>query len=116
MLRSAITRGPFKRIGRRLPLGSLLIAGELAVMAGRHVARLDATQRRRLVELLGKSGARPSSLSAAERQELAALLASLEPRLFLGSALRRLSPMPLPKRLLYGRRDSSARKAARERS
>jgi hypothetical protein len=81
-------------------------------MAGRHMARLDGAQRRRLLTLLRKSGGRPASLSEGEREELAGLLASLEPRLFIGSALRRLSPMPIPKRLLYGPRGSSARKAA----
>jgi hypothetical protein len=111
MLRSTIAKGPLRRVGRSLPLGSLLVAGELALMVGRHAARLDASQRRRLLELLREAGGRPGSLTEAKRRELAGLVASLEPRLFLGSALRRLSPMPLPKRLLYGRRGSSARKA-----
>ena len=47
-----------------------------------------------------------------EREELAALTAILEPRLFLGSAAKRLSPVPMPKRLLYGPRGSAARSAA----
>lgn len=78
------------------------------------MARLDGAQRRRLLALARKSGGRPGSLSEKEREELAALLADLEPRLFLGSTLRRLSPMPLPKRLLYGPRGSRTRKAASE--
>ncbi len=35
---------------------------------------------------------------------IGALVAKLEPRLFVGSAADRLSPMPVPKRLLYGSR------------
>jgi hypothetical protein len=93
----------------------MLLAGELALMAARHVARLDVAQRRRLLALLGKSAGGPSSLSESERRELLALLDRLEPRLFFGSTLRRLSPMPLPKRLLYGPRGSNARTAASKR-
>jgi hypothetical protein len=94
----------------------MLIAGEVALNFGRHVARLDGAQRRRLIQLARKSGGRSGSLSEQEREELTALLASLEPRLFLGSTLRRVSPMPLPKRVLYGPRGSRARKAAAEQS
>jgi hypothetical protein len=39
------------------------------------------------------------------------LLARLEPRLFVGTAVKRLSPVPLPKRLLYGPRKGAARAA-----
>lgn len=116
MLRYAITKSPLRRLSHGLPLGAILLASEVALMAVRHVARLDRTQRRRLVTLLRKSAGRPSSLSEAERHELIALLARLEPRLFFGSTLRRLSPMPIPKRLLYGPRGSNARKAASEQS
>lgn len=94
----------------------MLVAGQLVFMAGQHLARLDGVQRRRLLALLRQSRGRPSSLSDVEREELFALLASLEPRLFFGSTLRRLSPMPIPKRLLYGPRDSAARKAASQKS
>jgi hypothetical protein len=116
MLRYALTRSPLKRLRHGLPLAWVLIAGEVALNAGRHVARLDGAQRRRLIALARKSGGRRGSLSESEREELACLLAGLEPRLFLGSTLRRLSPMPLPKRLLYGPRGSSARKAISEKS
>jgi hypothetical protein len=116
MLRYALTRSPLKRLRHGLPLAWMLIAGEVALNVGRHVARLDGAQRRRLIALARKSGGRQGALSESEREELACLLASLEPRLFLGSTLRRLSPMPLPKRLLYGPRGSSARKAISEKS
>jgi hypothetical protein len=113
---SAIARSPLERLKHGLPLASILLAAEVALDAGKHVARLDGDERRRLIALVRKSKGRPGSLSEKEREELAALLESLEPRLFLGSTVRKLSPMPLPKRLLYGRRGSSARKAAAERS
>ncbi len=114
MLRSAIVSSPLKRLKHGVPLAWVLLAGEVTLSAAKHVSRLDGAQRRRLIVLARKSGGRPGSLSEKEREELAALLADLEPRVFLGSTLKRLSPMPLPKRLLYGPRGSSARKAAAE--
>ena len=116
MLPSVIARSPLKRLKHGVPLAWVLLAGELTLDAAKHVSRLDGAQRRRLIELARKSGGRRGSLSAGEREELATLLADLEPRLFLGSTLRRLSPMPLPKRLLYGPRGSHTRKAAAEQS
>jgi hypothetical protein len=89
----------------------VLLLAEVALVAGRHIGRLDGAQRRRLVGLLARSRGRPSSLGAGERRELAYLLARLEPRLFFATAVRRLSPVPLPKRLLYGPRESPARAA-----
>jgi hypothetical protein len=59
-----------------------------------HFAKLNGAQRRRLVALVRQARGRPSSLGEAERHELGALLATLEPRLFIGSAVVRLSPVP----------------------
>ncbi|HEX7609188.1 MAG TPA: hypothetical protein VF380_00820 [Solirubrobacteraceae bacterium] len=101
-----------KRIGGTIPLAPLLLAGEMTMIAGRHIAKLDPTQRRRMLALMAQTRGRPGSLSEAERRELLALLAVLEPRLFLGSAVRTISPLPVPKRILYGPRGSDARKAA----
>ncbi|MHB8242457.1 MAG: hypothetical protein ACYDHN_10745, partial [Solirubrobacteraceae bacterium] len=89
-----------KRLGGALPIGRLLLAGQVALMAGRHLGRLDGGQRRRLARLVRRSRGRPSTLTAAERRELAALVARLEPRLFVGMAMKRLSPVPIPKRVL----------------
>jgi hypothetical protein len=100
-----------KRLGRGLPIARLLLVGQVALMAGQHLSRIDVRERRRLATLVGRSRGRLSSLSAAERRELAVIVAKLEPRLFMGTALRRLSPVPLPKRLLYGPRHSAARRA-----
>jgi hypothetical protein len=65
-----------------------------------------------MVELLRRSRGRPDSLSTSERKEFDALVAKLEPRRFVGLAVKRLSPVPLPKRLLFGPRRGSARKSA----
>jgi len=100
-----------KGVSRGVPVARLLLVAEVGLLAGHHLARLDARERRRMFSLLGRTRGRPSALTAAERRELMILFARLEPRLFLGTAVRRLSPMPMPKRLLYGRRGSPTRAA-----
>jgi hypothetical protein len=100
-----------KRLSHGVPIARLLVVGELALMARRHLVRLDRTERRRLATLLVRARGRTGTLTGSERRELALLLARLEPRLFLGSAIKRLSPVPVPKRLLYGKRGSAARAA-----
>ncbi len=100
-----------RRVSRGVPWARVVVIGELALMASRHLRRLDGAQRRRMLSLLIRARGRPRSLSAGERRELLSLLARLEPRLFVGMVIRRLSPVPLPKRLLYGRRGSAARAA-----
>lgn len=108
MLRFLLNRGPVKRMLRGVPVIALLSAAEVAMVAKDHFAKLDSTERRRLIALVGRARGRPGSLSGAERDELGVLVAKLEPRLFVGSAADRLSPVPVPKRLLYG----SAKQAA----
>jgi hypothetical protein len=115
VLRFAIKRS-LTRVGRGLPVANLLLAGEVALLAGEHIARLDPPRRRRLLVLLRQAAAAPRSFPAAEREELTELLADLEPRLFVGSAARKLSPVPVPKRILFGPRGSRARSAAKGRS
>ncbi len=110
MLRFLIKRAPLK-FAKGIPVARLLVAAEIAAMAWAHLAKLDRVQRRRALTLLMKSRGRPSGLSEGERRELATLVAALEPRLLAGSAARRLSPLPVPKRLLYGPRGAPARKA-----
>ena len=106
-------RGPrwVGRIGRVVPLARLVVIAEVGLMLSRHLRRLDAPQRRRLVALFIRARARPRSLAPAEQIEFMGLVAKLEPRLFVGMVVQRLSPMPLPRRLLYGRRGSTARAA-----
>ena len=89
---------------RRLPVLKLLAIGEIALLARTHVQKLDAGERRRLLELLRKAHGRPSHLSTEEHDELSRLVAKAEPRLFAGLAADRLSPVPLPRRVVEGRR------------
>ena len=112
MLGSLIRRTPLKRLTHGFPIVGALLAAEIAAMAWTHLAKLEGTQRRRLLALLWQARGGPGSLAPRERDELGALLATLEPRLFLGSAVKRLSPVPVPKRLLYGPRGSAARASA----
>jgi hypothetical protein len=115
MLRLLLNGTPLKRLTRGVPIVGVLLVAEVAAMAWAHLAKLSSFQRRRLLALLAQSRGRPGSLSESERAELALLLAILEPRLFLGAAAKRLSPVPVPKRLLYGPRSSPARTAAQRR-
>lgn len=109
-MRSGFVRGPLgyaaSRVPglKRLPVLKLLVAAELALLARDHMMRLNREERRRLVELARISRGRRRKLSEAERQELAALLSRVEPRLLFGAAVERLSPVPLPRRLVYGPR------------
>ncbi len=89
---------------RRVPVLKLLSIAEVAMLARDHLSRLTPAERRRLVALVRAGRGRPSNLRRAERQELQDLVAKLEPRLLAGEAVDRLSPVPLPQRLVYGRR------------
>jgi hypothetical protein len=89
---------------RRLPVFKLLAIGEVALLARTHIARLEPGERRRMVELLRRGRGRANNLSEADRDELQRLIAKTEPRLFAGAAVNKLSPVPLPRRLLYGSR------------
>lgn len=90
---------------RRIPVVKLLSAAELALLARDHVARLDPSERRRLVVLVRAGRGRRTRLTGAERDELEGLLAKLQPRLLMGEAVNRLSPVPLPRRLVFGPRN-----------
>jgi len=90
---------------RRIPVVALLTAAEVAVLAHDHYQRLTVAERRRLMTLVRVGRGRRSRLTAAEAAELAALLDKLQPRRLVGDAAVKLSPVPLPKRLVYGRRD-----------
>jgi hypothetical protein len=88
---------------RRLPMLKLLAIGEIALLARSHLRKLDPDERRRLVELLRAGRGRSRNLSEAEREELARLVAKVEPRLFAGAVADKLSPVPLPRRVVQGR-------------
>jgi hypothetical protein len=89
---------------RRLPIFKLIAIAEIALLARSHIARLDPTERRRLIELLRKGRGRTTKLSNEERDEFQRLVAKTEPRLFAGAAADKLSPVPLPRRITHGRR------------
>ena len=116
MLRPLLRSRWVTRVSHGVPVARVLLLAQVAILAGQHLGKLDASQRRRLWTLLIRARGRPRSLSAAERRELLSLLARLEPRLLFGAAVRRVSPVPLPKRMLYGRRGSAARAALARRN
>jgi hypothetical protein len=89
---------------RRVPILKLLALGEVAVLARDHISKLTTAEWRRMAELIRIGRGRPSYLSPRQRQELQSLIAKAEPRLFAGEAVDKLSPVPVPKRLLYGPR------------
>jgi hypothetical protein len=84
-------------------VAKLLSIAEVGVLARKHVLRLSPDERRRLIWLMRSARGRPRNLGGAERLELALLVGKLEPRLLAGEALNRISPVPLPRRLVRGR-------------
>lgn len=87
---------------RRIPVLRLLAIAEVGMLAHDHLVHLAPEERRRLFHLVRVAHGRPSSLSNSERTELSGLVARLEPRLLAEEAAEKLSPVPLPKRLLRG--------------
>lgn len=87
---------------RRLPVVKLLFLAELALVARDHYGRLTPDERRRLVTLVREGKGRGRNLSPEDREELAGLVAKVEPRRFAGLAIDRFSPVPLPKRMVHG--------------
>lgn len=101
----AIAQGARRIPGlRQIPAARLLTIADVGLIARDHIGRLTPAERRRLLGLMGKARGRPSQLGLAERGEFALLVAKLEPRLFAGEAAQRLSPVPLPRRVVRGRR------------
>lgn len=89
---------------RKVPVVMLLSAAEVALLARDHLQRLTPEERRRLVHLVYVGRGRRGRLTDPERADLERLVAKLEPRRLFGDAAGRLSPVPIPKRVLYGRR------------
>jgi hypothetical protein len=113
VVREAATRAIAHGAGRipglrRLPILKVLAIGEIALLARSHLRKLNPDERCRLVELLRAGRGRPGNLSASEREELTRLVAKAEPRLFAGSVADKLSPVPLPRRVVHGRRERQA--------
>ena len=109
MPRGWVTRSLGRTVRRvpgltHVPIFKLLVAADVALLARDHVMRLDRQERHRLVELVRIGRGRRRNLSDAERDELVVLVARMEPRLLAGHAVKKLSPLPLPRRLVYGPR------------
>ena len=84
---------------RRLPVMRLLLLGEVILLARAHIERLTPAERRRLVLLMREARGRPSTLSSRKHDELQALIAKADPKLFATTAAGKLSPLPLPRML-----------------
>lgn len=89
---------------RRIPVVRLLAIGEVGLIARDHLLRLTPAERRQLLTLMREARGRPSRLTRAQHEELADLVAKLEPRVLAAEAVHRLSPVPVPRRLVAGRR------------
>jgi hypothetical protein len=82
------------RLLRRMPFFKLLVVAQIALLAWRHLERLDASDRRRLSELV-RRGRR---MDRSERDELRGLLGKLEPRAFAAATANAFLPVALPRR------------------
>lgn len=89
---------------RKIPVVALVSTAELALVARDHLMLLTPAERRRLVTLVRIGRGRRSRLSDGQRRELELLMGKLQARRFMGDAITRVSPVRLPKRLVYGRR------------
>jgi hypothetical protein len=96
--------GKLLRVGRAIPVARLLAAAQIVLLARRHWHRLEPGERRRLIALVRQGRGRSRNLSPDDRDELARLVAKADPRLFAGLVAQKFSPVPLPRRVVRGRR------------
>jgi hypothetical protein len=82
------------RLMKKMPLFRLLAIGKTALLARRHLRRLDAHDRHRLLELV-RTG---RGMSAGQRDELRMILAKLGPREFAYATADAFSPVKFPRR------------------
>jgi hypothetical protein len=82
------------RFLKKMPLFRLIAIGRTALLARRHLRRLDADDRHRLLELVRKG----RSMSAGQRDELRTILSKLGPREFAYATADAFSPVKLPRR------------------
>ena len=87
-----------------IPLARLLLAGKIVLMARQHWHRLEPAERTRLITLVRRGRGRPRNLSPGDRTELARLIRKADPWLFARLVAQRFSPVPLPGRMVRGRR------------
>jgi hypothetical protein len=83
------------RMVRRIPFFTVLAIGQAALLARRHLGRLDSAERRRLGQLVLHA----HHLKVSERDELRRLVGKLEPRALAVAAVNAFSPVRLPRRL-----------------
>ena len=81
---------------RRIPVLKLLALAEIALLLREHFTKLDRYERRRLVELVRLGHGRKRNLTPREQEELSRLVRKTEPRLFVGAAADKLSPVKIP--------------------
>jgi hypothetical protein len=89
-------------------MARLVAAAQVVLLARRHWLRLEPDERRRLFTLVRVAGGRRGRLTPAERLELAGLIAKADPKLFAGLVVQKFSPVPLPGRMVRGKRSSSS--------
>jgi hypothetical protein len=99
--------GKIVKAASAIPLARLVVAGKIVLLAREHWHRLEPDERRRLITLVMRippTPGRPRNLSSADRDELARLIHKADPWLFARLVAQRFSPVPLPNRLVRGRR------------
>jgi hypothetical protein len=89
---------------RRLPWLQIIVLGQVVLLAREHLERLTPSERHRVVVLVRECHGRVDHLPPEQRSELGALIAKIEPRLFATTAVRTLSPLPLPGKVKLKRR------------
>ena len=77
-------------------IGRVLLVGELSLIAWRHLLRLDGPASAADWPSCWRSRSGRARLTLLRQVELRLLLVKLEPRLMLGTAVSRVSPVPLP--------------------
>jgi hypothetical protein len=82
------------RLLKKMPLFRLIAIGQTALLARRHLRRLDPDDRHRLLELVRKG----RGMTAAQRDELRTILGKLGPREFAYATADAFSPVKLPRR------------------
>jgi hypothetical protein len=81
---------------RKFPVARLLLAAEVLLLARRHLVKLDARERRRVIELVRRGRLRRGRLTERERRELHRLINKMEPREFVNTASKKLVGVQVP--------------------
>jgi len=95
MLKTIVKSLATRRLARLIPIARVLVIAQLALLAKRHVQLLEPADRWRFADLVRRGRA----LTPAEKDELRALTARLDPKAFALTAVDHLSPVPIPDRV-----------------